>query len=320
MDKYHTAIIILCAFVLDLLLGDPRRPTHPVVLTGKLIAYLEKILYGAFKTPAGLKAAGVILWLITVPTVYISSYAIIALSYKLNYWLGFFCSTWLIYTSLATKNLADEAFAILAKLRSGDLQEARARLGGIVGRDTQDLPVEEICRATVETVAENTVDGIISPIFYAFLGGGPLALAFKAASTLDSMVGYKNERYIHFGWFSARMDDLLNFIPARLGGLLILTASLLLGLDAKRGFKTVLSDAGNHESPNAGIPEAAVAGALGIRLGGWNSYSGSLHFSPYMGQKLRDIKPEDIKVTVALSIISAFLALVTGEIIILILA
>ncbi|TYP56796.1 adenosylcobinamide-phosphate synthase CbiB [Thermosediminibacter litoriperuensis] len=316
MDKYHGAIII-CAFALDLLLGDPRRPTHPVVLTGKLIAYLEKILYGAFKTPAGLRAAGVILWLLTVPTVYFSTNAIIGLSYKVNYWLGFFSSTWLIYTSLATKNLADEALAILAELRSGDLQEARARLGGIVGRDTGDLTVEEICRATVETVAENTIDGIISPMFYAFLGGAPLALAFKAASTLDSMVGYRNERYIYFGWFSARMDDLLNYIPARLGGLLILMASLLIGLDAKRGLKTVLSDAGNHESPNAGIPEAAVAGALGIRLGGWNSYSGILHFRPYMGRKLRDIRPGDIRVAVALSIIAAFLALVAGEIIIL---
>ncbi|MCG0276786.1 MAG: adenosylcobinamide-phosphate synthase CbiB [Thermosediminibacteraceae bacterium] len=319
MDRYHQAIIILCAFVLDMLLGDPRRPSHPVVLIGKLISFLEKILYGMLKTPRGLKVSGVVLWFLTVPTVYFFTWALIEICYKVNYWLGFFGSIWLIYTSIATRNLADEALAILAELESGNLQGARMRLGGIVGRETSELPVEEICRATVETVAENTVDGIISPLFYAFMGGAPLALAFKAASTLDSMVGYKNQRYIHFGWFSAKMDDFLNYVPARLGGFLILVASLLMRLDTRSSLKTVLKDAKKHESPNAGIPEAAVAGALGIRLGGWNSYFGNLHFSPYMGQKKKNITPEDIRIVVKLSIISAVLGLVMGETIVLIL-
>ncbi|SHM83776.1 adenosylcobinamide-phosphate synthase [Caldanaerovirga acetigignens] len=315
MAEYTKGIIVIFAFVLDLLLGDPVRPTHPVVLIGKLITFLERILYGIFKTPIGLKVAGIILWILTVPTVYFMTSAVIGACYKINYWLGFALSVWLVYTSIATKNLADEALAILAELKAGNIKKARVRLGGIVGRDTDKLPLEEICRATVETVAENTVDGIISPMFYAFIGGAPLALAFKAASTLDSMVGYKNERYRNFGWFSAKMDDILNYVPARLGGILIVAASFFLKLDGKNALRTMLKDAGKHKSPNAGIPEAAVAGALGVRLGGWNSYSGKLHFCPYMGEKKREIDPEDIKLSVNLSVCTAMLGLIVGEVI-----
>lgn len=314
IESIH-GIVIFLAFVLDLVLGDPVRPTHPVVLIGKLITFLERILYGIFKTSIGLKVAGIILWILTVPTVYFMTSAVIGACYEINYWLGFTLSVWLVYTSIATKNLADEALAILAELKKGNIKKARVRLGGIVGRDTDKLPLEEICRATVETVAENTVDGIISPLFYAFVGGAPLALAFKAASTLDSMVGYRNERYINFGWFSAKMDDILNYVPARLGGILIVAASFFLKLDGKNALRTMLKDAGKHKSPNAGIPEAAFAGALGIRLGGWNSYSGKLHFYPYMGEKKRDINLEDIKLSVNLSVCTAILGLIVGEVI-----
>ncbi|MFO7151847.1 MAG: adenosylcobinamide-phosphate synthase CbiB [Bacillota bacterium] len=308
-------IIVLFAFVLDLLLGDPVRPTHPVVLIGRLITFWEKILYGLFKSPSGHRLAGVSLWIFTVPTVYLVTSALVEACYKINFWLGFVSSVWLVYTSIAVKNLADEALAILSELERGDIKRARIRLGGIVGRDTERLPVAEICRATVETVAENTVDGIISPLFYAFIGGPALALAFKAVSTLDSMVGYRNERYINFGWFSAKMDDILNYVPARLGGILIVAAAFLMKFDGKGALRTMLKDAGKHKSPNAGIPEAAFAGALGLRLGGWNSYSGILHFCPYMGENKKDLSLEDIRLSVNLSICTALLGLISGEVI-----
>jgi adenosylcobinamide-phosphate synthase len=306
-------VIILVAFLLDLILGDPRRPTHPVVLTGKLIGGLEKALREIFKTPVGLKVAGIILWLVTTLAAFIITFSVIKYAYHLNSWLGHAVSTWLLYTCLAARNLADEALGIYGELKKGNIEKARTLLGGIVGRDTRALPVDEICRATVETVAENTVDGIISPLFYAFIGGPPLAMAFKAASTLDSMVGYKNEKYLHLGWCSARADDLLNYIPARLGGILMLAAATILGLDARRGLKTVLSDAKKHESPNGGIPESITAGVLGVRLGGLNYYFGRPHFRAYMGEKLREIIPEDIKTTVVLSILTSIISLIVGE-------
>jgi adenosylcobinamide-phosphate synthase len=308
-------IIILSAFLLDIILGDPVRPTHPVVLIGKLIDILEKNLRVFFKTSKGLKTAGVILWSFTVFLAYITTYCIIKAAYKLNPWFGHGMILWLTYTTLAVRNLADEALGIYREIKRNDINEARKRLSYIVGRDTQDMPVDEICRATVETVAENTIDGIISPLIYAFIGGAPLAMAYKAVNTLDSMVGYKNEKYEFFGWFSARMDDLANYIPARIGGVLMLMAAALMKLDIGHGIKTVLSDARKHKSPNSGIPEAITAGVLGIRLGGWNSYGGVASFREYMGEKLRETGPEDIKTAVKLSFITAIVALIVGEII-----
>ncbi|MGI5858737.1 MAG: adenosylcobinamide-phosphate synthase CbiB [Tepidanaerobacteraceae bacterium] len=308
-------IIILSAFLLDMILGDPVRSTHPIVLIGKLINFLENHLRVLFKTSRGLKAAGVILWFFTVFLAYITTYCIIKAAYKLNLWFGHGMSLWLTYTTLAVRNLADEALGIYREIKKNDINEARKRLSYIVGRDTEDMPVDEICRATVETVAENTIDGIISPLIYAFIGGAPLAMVYKAINTLDSMVGYRNEKYEFLGWFSARMDDLANYIPARIGGVLVLMAAALMKLDISRGMKTVLSDAKKHKSPNSGISEAITAGVLGIRLGGWNSYGGVASFREYMGEKLRETGPEDIKTAVNLSFITAIVALIVGEII-----
>lgn len=307
-------IIVFLAFLLDILLGDPARPTHPIVLIGKFIAIIERKLRQVARTSRGLKAAGVVLWFLTVSLAYIATYCIIKTAYKISPWLGHGISLWLTYTTLAARCLADEALGIYREIKKKDLEKARKRLACIVGRDTYDLPVDEICRATVETVAENTIDGIISPLMYAFIGGAPLAMAYKAVNTLDSMVGYKNERYEHMGWFSARMDDVANFIPARIGGILMLIAAAFLKLDIKGGVKTVLSDAKKHKSPNSGIPEAIAAGVLGIRLGGWNSYGGVLSFREYMGEGLRQIQPEDIKTTVKLSFYTAIIGLIAGEI------
>ncbi|HHV17430.1 MAG TPA: cobalamin biosynthesis protein CobD [Thermoanaerobacterales bacterium] len=309
------SIIILSAFLLDIILGDPVRPTHPIVLIGKLIVVIEKSLREIFKTSKGLKIAGVILWFVTVFLAYITTYCIIKAAYKFSPWFGHGMSLWLTYTVLAVRNLADEALGIYREIKRSDINEARKRLSYIVGRDTEDMPVDEICRATVETAAENTIDGIISPLIYAFIGGAPLAMAYKAINTLDSMVGYKNEKYESFGWFSAKMDDLANYIPARIGGIFILMAAALMKLDIGPGIKTVLSDAKKHKSPNSGIPEAITAGVLGIRLGGWNYYGGVASFREYMGEKLRETEPEDIKTAVKLSFITAIVALIVGEII-----
>lgn len=306
-------ILIFLAFLLDMILGDPRRSTHPVVLMGKLISTLENPLRKIFRSPGGLRFGGILLWFVTVGLSYTLTSFVIKWFYEINIWLGHASSVWLLYTALAVRNLADEAMGIFFELKNDDIHKARVRLAGIVGRETEGLSRNEICRATVETVAENTVDGIISPLFYAFLGGPPMAMAFKAASTLDSMVGYRNDKYLYLGWFSARMDDILNYIPTRLGGILMLVASALIGLDAKRGLRTAFKDAKKHESPNGGIPESIMAGALGIRLGGINYYFGRAHFRAYMGEKLRDIVPGDIKKAVALSIGTSVISLIIGE-------
>jgi len=307
-------IIIILAFLLDLALGDPVRPTHPIVIIGKSIEIIEKKLRQASKTSTGLKVAGVVLWFIIVFLAYFVTYYIIKIAYKFSPWLGHVVSLWFTYTALAVRNLADEALTIYSELNNNDINEARKRLAYIVGRDTQEMPANEIYRATIETVAENTIDGIISPLIYAFIGGAPLAMAYKAINTLDSMVGYKNEKFEHMGWFSARMDDVANYIPARIGGILMLIAAAFMRLNTKRGIKTVLSDAKKHKSPNSGIPEAIIAGVLGIRLGGWNSYGGVLSFREYMGESLRQIQLADIKAAVRLSFITAIVGLIAGEI------
>jgi len=182
----------------------------------------------------------------------------------------------------------------------------------IVGRDTGRMDAEEITRATVETVAENTVDGITAPLFYAFLGGAPLAMAYRAVNTLDSMVGYKNDCYLYFGRAAARFDDFVNYLPARLTGMLLVIAAFILRLNARRVWTVVRRDAPGHPSPNSGIPEAAVAGALGVRLGGWNSYQGSLSFRPYLGEAIVPLQADHIRQVVRVMYVTAALALSSG--------
>ncbi|MOA09758.1 cobalamin biosynthesis protein [compost metagenome] len=202
---------------------------------------------------------------------------------------------------------------VCGHLRRNDLPAARRSLGMIVGRDTDDLAQPEIVRGTVETVAENIVDAVVSPLFYALIGGAPLAMAYRAVNTLDSMVGYKNDKYINLGWASARLDDVANFIPARLTALMLIGASWLLKLDARGALRMVRRDASSHPSPNSGYPESAVAGALGIRLGGHNSYHGVMSFRAYMGDHTRDMESEDILRTSKLMFLvsGSFVALAT---------
>lgn len=300
---------IYIGYIIDLIIGDPYSFPHPVIYIGKLIKCLENNIRKIFKKEKYLKFAGFILWFITVGTTYLLTYLIIKLS-KFNSITFLIVNSFIIYTTLATKCLKDEAIKIYDILKSGDIYESRKQLSYIVGRDTSSLNEAEIIRATVETVAENTVDGIISPMFYAFIGGAPLAMAYKAINTLDSMVGYKNDKYINLGFASAKIDDIANYIPARICIIFMTIASLILRFNYKNCFKISIRDRKNHKSPNCAYPEGAVAGALGIQLGGTNIYFGKPVYKPTIGDKYREIEIEDIKKTNKIMYLSSILSLI----------
>lgn len=300
---------IYIGYIIDLIIGDPYSFPHPVIYIGKLIKCLENNIRKVFKKEKYLKFAGFILWFITVGTTYLLTYLIIKLS-KFNSITFLIVNSFIIYTTFATKCLKDEAIKIYDILKSGDIYESRKQLSYIVGRDTNSLNEAEIIRATVETVAENTVDGIISPMFYAFIGGAPLAMAYKAINTLDSMVGYKNDKYINLGFASAKIDDIANYIPARVCIIFMTIASLILRFNYKNCFKISIRDRKNHKSPNCAYPEGAVAGALGIQLGGTNIYFGKPVYKPTIGDKYREIEIEDIKKTNKIMYLSSILSLI----------
>jgi len=276
-------LILALALALDLTLGDPRWLPHPVVLIGRLITLLES---GLRRLTNHERAAGVGLLLLTVgassATVWLALYGLTTL----NAFAGFLGAAYVSYTCLAARSLHRESALVADALAAGNREAARHNLSYIVGRDTHDLSDTDIWRALVETVAENTADGIVSPLFWLTLGGPVAGMAFKAVSTLDSMVGYQNERYVRLGWASARMDDLLNFIPARLTALLLVVAAPLAGLSWRNAARITLRDRRNHASPNSGHPEAAAAGALGVRLGGAASYGGRPSWKEPIGDPL----------------------------------
>lgn len=299
------ALLLLAAYVLDRLVGDPRSLPHPVMLMGKAITALERLIRRFVRQPRSLKRAGVLLPLLVAGGSWLLTAALLWLLSEISPWLALAAEAWLISTTIAAKGLKDAGMAVYVELRKGDLPAARQALGMIVGRDTASLDSPEIVRGTVETVAENIVDAIISPLFFALLGGAPLAMAYRAVNTLDSMVGYKNDKYRDLGWASARLDDVANYIPARITALLLTLCARLLRLDWRRSWCTVRRDARLHPSPNSGYPESAVAGALGIRLGGVNIYHGVASFRAYMGDPLRSLKPEDIIVTSRMMLLSS---------------
>ncbi len=305
--------IVLLGFLLDLIIGDPKFITHPVVLIGKAIEFLEKHLRKITGPLIGLRASGVLLTLIVVGGTYTLMYSIQTGAERLNQWLGLAVSIWFMSSTLAVKGLAGAAGEIYRLLDANNLPEARKKVGWIVGRDTSHLDESEITRATVETVAENIVDGIIAPLIYGFIGGVPLAMAYKAVNTLDSMVGYRNEKYRELGWASARFDDICNYIPARLTGILLLLTFVLLGKPVRNSFRVIRRDSGQHPSPNSGIPEAAVAGALGIRLGGINYYGGVKSFRAFMGDASVPLSKEHITETVKIMYTASFLAALIGS-------
>ena len=284
---------IYTGYALDLIIGDPYSFPHPVRYIGKLISIVEKQIRKITSSDKGLKIAGFFLWFIVVGVTFGITTLVLQL-FKFNKVAYFIVNTILIYTTLATKCLKDESVKIYKVLKTGDLEKSRIQLSYIVGRDTKNLNEKEIVRATVETVAENTVDGIIAPLFYGFIGGAPLAMAYKAVNTLDSTVGYKNDKYYYLGFASAKIDDIANYIPARLGVILLPLGSLFTGFNFKDALKIGIRDRKNHKSPNCAFSEGAVAGALGIQLGGTNVYFGKEVYKPTIGDKTREIEIEDI--------------------------
>ncbi|MDI7817725.1 adenosylcobinamide-phosphate synthase CbiB [Clostridioides difficile] len=299
---------IYIGYVADLIVGDPYSFPHPVRFIGKLINFTQGIIRKVFKSDKQLKFGGFILWFITVGITYLITYSIVKL-FSFNGLLSVVVNGFIIYTTLATKCLKDEALKIYNVLKTGDIEKSRMQLSYIVGRDTTTLSESEIIRATVETVAENTVDGIIAPMFYAFIGGAPLAMVYKAINTLDSTVGYKNEKYKDIGFASAKIDDVANYIPARISVVLMTIGSFFLRYNYRNCFKISIRDRKNHKSPNCAFSEGAVSGALGIQLGGTNVYFGEKVYKPTIGDKLREIDKEDIIKTNKIMYASSFVSI-----------
>lgn len=286
---------MICGFALDLIFGDPHQFPHIVVGMGKLIASLEKYLRSICpKTEEGERRAGVLLVILVLLICMVVSVGVLFLADLLSFWLGFIVKTFLCYQLLATKSLSDESMKVYHSLKNGDLTQARRDASMIVGRDTDALDETGVTKAAVETIAENTSDGVIAPLFYMMLGGPVLGCLYKAVNTMDSMVGYKNDAYLQFGRAAAKLDDVLNFIPARLAARLMIIATFLLGLDAKHAKIIYRRDKRNHASPNAGHTEAVCAGALNVRLAGDAYYFGKRYEKPYIGDDVRPIEPMDI--------------------------
>ncbi len=304
-----TLLIYSAAFLLDLLLGDPQNWPHPIRWIGNWISLVQKGIWKVCHSERALYVGGGVLWLSVVGLTWLITWGVITSLSSVNVWLGRAAELWLAYTILAGRCLSDAAMDVYRALESGSIEDSRRQLSYIVGRDTSQLDDTQITRAVVETVAENTVDGVIAPLFYLFIGGVPLAMAYKAVNTLDSMVGYKNEKYRAIGCVSARIDDLANLIPARLSWLLLTGAAALLRLNAVQALRIGWRDRYQHKSPNCAWPEATVAGALGVRLGGPNVYFGELVEKPWIGDEHRAITRFDIKLTIRLMMMTSLIAL-----------
>lgn len=290
-----TLAALLTGYVLDLIFGDPRQIYHPIRIIGNLIAVLEKGIRKVFpKTSKGELAGGTVLVVLVVLICTAVPAALLGLAawiHPVVYWLlaSFWC--WQI---LATKSLKTESMKVYAPLKEGDLPAAHRAVAMIVGRDTERLTEEGVAKAAVETVAENTSDGIVAPLIFLALGGPALGFFYKAVNTMDSMVGYKNERYLYFGRTAARLDDMLNFLPSRISAWLMILAAAILGMDGKNAKRIYLRDRKNHASPNSAQTEAVMAGALRVQLAGDAWYFGELYKKPTIGDPFRAVEPEDI--------------------------
>lgn len=300
----------ILGFLLDLCLGDPVWMLHPVVIIGKGISKSEKILRKIFpRTPRAERMAGFLLAVVIPVLSMLISAGILYFAYKIHFWLWFILHTFWAYQILATRCLEQESRKVFHALKQQDLEASRKQIAGLVGRETKNLTSEEIIKACVETVAENTSDGVTAPLFYMMLGGVPLGFWYKAVNTLDSMVGYRNEKYQYFGTASAKSDDLANFLPSRICAVLMIIATGLLNLNLKSAWSIFLRDRKKHLSPNSAQTESVVSGALGIQLGGSHVYFGKIINKPAIGDNLRNAEPEDILKTNQLLMITAVLSL-----------
>jgi adenosylcobinamide-phosphate synthase len=273
------------AYSLDWLIGDPTWLPHPVRWMGRTISGGEWLLRRFTRTPGSELVAGLVLTVFVVGTFGIGSWIVLLWLRGVNPALAFVVSIYLAASTLATRSLLDEARTVRRFLVNGDLLSARQQVSRIVGRDTQELDEPEVTRAVIETLAESASDGIVAPMFYLAIGGVPAALAYKAVNTLDSMIGHRDKDYEFFGKCAARLDDVASFIPARVTALLLVCAAWTLHRDWRGAWRIVRRDGGKHRSPNAGRPEAAMAGALGVRVGGTNFYGGESHDGQYLGDR-----------------------------------
>ena len=307
MHFLPSCIILPAAFTMDLLLGDPRALPHPVRWMGKAIELFEPVFR---KIAVSRKLAGALFCTFLVVLTGVLAVGLLYLAQWIHPWLKLSLEIILIYFCISIRSLEDAAMEIHGILMQNKVEEARKKVAMIVGRDVSQYEEEGISRAVVETVAENLVDGVISPLFFAVIGGAPLALMYKMVNTLDSMVGYKNDKYLEFGKASARLDDVLNFIPARLSIPIIALSTQLLSGKGRRCLKTAVLEGANHSSPNAGYPEAAFAGALAVKLNGPNYYNGKLVEKPYIGVRYGKTSITDIKKACDIMMLSSFLGLV----------
>ena len=290
-----TALSVFAGFLLDCLLGDPLSAAHPVVLMGKLISFLEKKLRSRFpKTPQGERTAGTIMALL-VPLVSAGAgLLLLYLAWRVHPWAYFAVSAFLCWQCFAARCLMTEAKKVVTCLETQGLAAGRRQVAMLVGRDTENLSEEQVIKAAVETVAENTSDGVVAPLLWMVLFGAAGGLLYKAINTMDSMVGYKNDRYLHFGRAAAKLDDGANYIPARMSALAMIGAAFLLKLDGRGAWRVWRRDRRNHASPNSAQTESACAGALGVRLGGNASYFGKLCEKPTIGDPLRPVERTDV--------------------------
>lgn len=304
MMKYHI-LAFACGFILDLLFGDPYWMPHPIRAIGCLIAKLEKLLY---KEDHKIIRGAVLTFLVILITGMVS-FAILAGAYRIHSFAGVFVESVMTYQILAMKCLKVESMKVYKSLTTETIKEARKAVSMIVGRDTEVLDEEGVTKAAVETVAENTSDGVIAPLIYLAIGGPVLGMIYKAVNTMDSMIGYKNDRYLEFGRTAAKTDDLVNYLPSRISALLMIAAAFLGGkdFDGKEAYRIFKRDRRNHASPNSAQTEAACAGALKVRLAGDASYFGKIVHKPWIGDPHRKIEPEDIKRANNLLYITAFL-------------
>ena len=305
---------VLCGFLLDCLLGDPEKMPHPVIWMGKAISRLEKWLRRHLpQTPKGERTGGRILaFALPVGTLVISG-GLCWLFWWIHPLLGLALQILWCWQALAMRCLAKESRNVYRSLKTEGLEAGRNAVARIVGRDTAQLSEQGVIKATVETVAENFSDGVLAPLLYMLIGGAPLALAYKAINTMDSMVGYKNDKYLHFGRAAAKLDDVANYIPSRISALLWIVASPLAGGSLKNAWKIWRRDRRNHASPNSAQTESACAGSLGIQLAGPASYFGKRLEKPYIGDAVREIEPEDIlrtnRIMIAASVVGVILGL-----------
>ena len=310
-------IAIGCGYILDLLIGDPHWLYHPVRLIGNLISLLESILLKEKDTSAKKYRKGMVLAILTPLITGIVTVSILVVGYHINMILGCVIETIMCYQILAVKSLKVESMKVYYALDKEGLQKARNAVAMIVGRDTKQLDEHGVVRAAVETVAENTSDGVIAPLFYMMLFGAVGGFVYKAVNTMDSMIGYKNDKYLYFGRCAAKLDDVANYIPARLSGWLMVAASAFVKMDVKNAAKIYRRDRRNHASPNSAQTEAAMAGALEVQLAGNAYYFGKLYEKPTIGDGIRPVEVEDIRrsnrLLYATAILGAVIFLLIGS-------